>query len=60
VRSNYLHGGARRLDGAAELGVRGVPFVLFDGKYVLSGAQPIDKLLEALTIVRDARKQAVS
>ncbi|SFE87838.1 DsbA family oxidoreductase [Alteribacillus iranensis] len=31
-----------------EAGVRGVPFFLFDGKYAVSGAQPVEAFTEAL------------
>jgi predicted DsbA family dithiol-disulfide isomerase len=33
---------------AARLGVRGVPFFVFDGRIALSGAQPIELFLEAI------------
>jgi predicted DsbA family dithiol-disulfide isomerase len=33
---------------AAELGIRGVPFFVFDGRYAVSGAQPADALLEVI------------
>jgi predicted DsbA family dithiol-disulfide isomerase len=33
---------------AAQLGIRGVPFLVLDGRYGLSGAQPVDAYLEAL------------
>jgi len=36
---------------AAALGIDGVPFFLFDGRYGVSGAQPADLLLRALTQV---------
>lgn len=32
-----------------QIGVRGVPFFLLDGKYGLSGAQPVETFVEALT-----------
>ncbi len=32
-----------------QIGVRGVPFFLLDGKYGLSGAQPIQTFVEAIT-----------
>jgi predicted DsbA family dithiol-disulfide isomerase len=34
---------------AAQLGIRGVPFFVFQGKYAISGAQPSDVFTEALT-----------
>jgi predicted DsbA family dithiol-disulfide isomerase len=33
---------------AAQLGIRGVPFLVLDGRYGLSGAQPVDAYLQAL------------
>lgn len=33
---------------ARELGIRGVPFFLFGGKYAVSGAQPLEVFLKAL------------
>lgn len=33
---------------AHQLGITGVPFFVFDGKYAVSGAQPIDAFLQAL------------
>lgn len=33
---------------AREVGVQGVPFFVFDGRYAVSGAQPVDVLVEAL------------
>jgi predicted DsbA family dithiol-disulfide isomerase len=38
---------------ARELGIRGVPFFVFDGRYGVSGAQPADALLGVLTRVWD-------
>lgn len=32
---------------AQQLGIRGVPFFLFDGKYAVSGAQPVEVFLQA-------------
>lgn len=34
---------------AAQLGITGVPFFVFGGKYALSGAQPVEAFLQALT-----------
>lgn len=34
---------------ARELGITGVPFFVFDGKYAVSGAQPAEAFLQALT-----------
>ena len=33
---------------AQELGINGVPFFILDGKYGLSGAQPVEALVAAL------------
>ncbi|HEU0055479.1 MAG TPA: DsbA family oxidoreductase [Longimicrobium sp.] len=33
---------------AAELGVTGVPFFVFDGRFAISGAQPFDVFLQAI------------
>ncbi|MDO8185416.1 DsbA family oxidoreductase [Conexibacter sp. JD483] len=33
---------------AGRLGIRGVPFLVLDGRYGLSGAQPVDAYLQAL------------
>ena len=35
---------------AAAIGVRGVPFFVFDGKYGVSGAQPPEVFLQALEV----------
>jgi predicted DsbA family dithiol-disulfide isomerase len=36
---------------AARLGIRGVPFLVLDGRYGVSGAQPVDVFVQALTRV---------
>lgn len=36
----------------SRLGATGVPFYVFDGRYALSGAQPVEVLLKALDTVR--------
>jgi len=41
---------------AAELGVRGVPFFVLNGKYALSGAQPEEIFLQALQKVAEEEK----
>ncbi len=33
---------------AQQFGIRGVPFFVFNGKYSISGAQPVDVLLRVL------------
>ena len=38
---------------AAQLGIRGVPFYVLDGRYGVSGAQPIEVFQQALTQVYD-------
>ncbi len=43
---------------AYRLGVRGVPFYVLDGRYGLSGAQPVEVLVEVLDTV-EAERQAV-
>jgi predicted DsbA family dithiol-disulfide isomerase len=40
---------------AAELGIRGVPFFVVDGRYAVSGAQPTEVLLGALAKAWDDR-----
>lgn len=41
---------------AAEYGIEGVPFTIFEGRYALPGAQPLDVVLEAI----DAAPAAVA
>ena len=36
------------IDEAQQLGIRGVPFFVFDEKYAVSGAQPVEVFLETL------------
>ncbi len=43
---------------AAELGIQGVPFFVIDGKYGISGAQPVEVFLQALDMIQ-AGKVAV-
>jgi predicted DsbA family dithiol-disulfide isomerase len=45
---------------AAELGISGVPFFVFGGRYAVSGAQPVDALLEVLERAWDERKPAAA
>lgn len=42
------------LAAAVELGISGVPFFIFAGRYALPGAQPPEVFVEALTTARDA------
>jgi predicted DsbA family dithiol-disulfide isomerase len=44
---------------AQELGIGGVPFFIFDGRFGLSGAQPPEVLLQALTYTVDQRAAEV-
>ena len=39
------------IEEAQQIGVKGVPFFVFDGKYAISGAQPIDTFLNTLVQV---------
>ncbi|MGM9986300.1 MAG: DsbA family oxidoreductase [Bacillaceae bacterium] len=41
---------------AGEIGVKGVPFFVFNNKYALSGAQPIETFVEVLTKVIEESK----
>ncbi len=43
---------------AYRLGVRGVPFYVLDGRYGLSGAQPVEVLVEVLGQVQDVGAEA--
>ncbi|NLE78695.1 MAG: DsbA family oxidoreductase [Rhodococcus sp.] len=46
---------------AHQLGISGVPFFVIDGKWAISGAQPVDMFTEALTTAWDEKsKVAVS
>ena len=40
---------------ASRLGVTGVPFIVFDGRYALSGAQPLEVFQRAITTALDAQ-----
>ena len=44
---------------AGQLGVSGVPFYVFGGKYALSGAQPLEVFLQAIDRVRAEEAQTV-
>ena len=39
-----------------QIGVRGVPYFVFDSKYALSGAQPIETFVAAITQTYNERK----
>jgi predicted DsbA family dithiol-disulfide isomerase len=38
---------------AADLGIAGVPFYVFDGRYAISGAQPLETFVRTLDAARD-------
>lgn len=38
----------RDIDEASRIGVRGVPFFVFDSKYAISGAQPVEAFVQTL------------
>jgi predicted DsbA family dithiol-disulfide isomerase len=40
---------------AARLGIGGVPFYVFDGRYAISGAQPVEMFLRALDAAQTGR-----
>ena len=44
---------------AAEIGVRGVPFFVFDNRYGVSGAQPTELFLEVLEKVRSEKASPI-
>ncbi len=46
---------ARSQEQAARLGISGVPFYVFDGRYAVSGAQPVEVFIRALEAARDGR-----
>lgn len=46
------------IEGAYRLGVTGVPFFVFDGRYALSGAQPPEVILAAMRQTADERVAA--
>lgn len=43
---------SRDIAEAQEIGVRGVPFFVFDRKYAISGAQPVEAFLQTLQALR--------
>lgn len=45
---------------ASSIGVRGVPYFVFDDKVSLSGAQPIETFIEAMTYTENMKKQEQS
>ncbi|HET6403985.1 MAG TPA: DsbA family oxidoreductase [Candidatus Thermoplasmatota archaeon] len=46
-------------DAARELGIGGVPFFVFEGKYALSGAQPVEVFERAIAAARAGSPSAV-
>lgn len=49
----------RQAEAMARQGIRGVPFYVFGGQFALSGAQPEDVFVEALSRALDPGKHAV-
>lgn len=43
------------IDQARQLGIRGVPFFVFDGRFAVSGAQPVEGFTKALRATWDER-----
>jgi predicted DsbA family dithiol-disulfide isomerase len=41
------------IEEAAQIGVRGVPFFVFDRKYALSGAQPVNAFIETILATQE-------
>ncbi len=58
ANSDYAGQVSQDIAQARQLGIRGVPFFVVDGKYGLSGAQETDLFLKALMQVSDERKGA--
>lgn len=46
------------IDAAQKMGVNGVPFLIFDGQYAVSGAQPPDVLVNALHDIARMKAEA--
>lgn len=46
---SYLYQAKQDIQEAAHIGVRGVPFFVFDRKYAVSGAQPAEVFMQTLT-----------
>jgi predicted DsbA family dithiol-disulfide isomerase len=49
----YADGVKRDIEEAQYLGIRGVPFFVMDGKYAVSGAQPVEVFLQTLEKARE-------
>lgn len=43
------------IDEAQEIGVQGVPFFVFDRKYAVSGAQPLETFVQTITEVKNKK-----
>ena len=48
-QGTYLAAVGADVAAAAKLGIRGVPFFVFDGRFAVSGAQPVEILRRAIT-----------
>lgn len=48
----YLNDVKSDIDEANEIGVKGVPFFVFDRKYAISGAQPVEAFVQTINEVR--------
>jgi predicted DsbA family dithiol-disulfide isomerase len=46
----------RDIEEANQIGVRGVPFFVFDRKYAVSGAQPVEAFLQTMNAVQSESK----
>ena len=49
----YLKEVKADIDEAQEIGVQGVPFFVFDRKYAISGAQPVETFVQTITEVQN-------
>ena len=49
----YLKEVKENIDEAQEIGVQGVPFFVFDRKYAISGAQPVEAFVQTITTVQN-------
>ncbi len=52
----YAEGVQADIAEARAIGVQGVPFFVFDRKFALSGAQPVDVFMQALASARDGEQ----
>lgn len=51
----YLKEVKADIDEAREIGVQGVPFFVFDRKYAISGAQPLETFVQTINEVRNKK-----